>query len=52
MATREEILEAKRIYNREYYQRNKERIKENQRQYWIRKAEQRKAEQKEKEDAE
>lgn len=32
------VAQAKRMYYRDYYQKNRERIKENQRRYWQRKA--------------
>lgn len=30
--------EIKRLYNRQYYQKNRQRIRENQKRYWERKA--------------
>lgn len=40
MVTENDIREAKSAYQREYYKKNRERIRENQRRYWERKAEQ------------
>lgn len=33
------VAQVKRAYYRDYYKRNRERIRENQRRYWQRKAE-------------
>lgn len=38
MSEKDAIRAAKNAYNREYYAKNRERIKENHNRYWLRKA--------------
>ena len=40
MTTEEKIKEAKRQYHREWQRKNKEKVKQYQDRYWLRKAEQ------------
>jgi len=38
VSEKDAIRAAKNAYNREYYAKNRERIKENQNRYWLKKA--------------